>query len=53
LTNIKLKMSEDEITLFEKRWRELLEQALNPLFTSSKNQEKIFFDKNKYTRLYT
>lgn len=46
-------MSEDEITQFEKKWREINEQGLNPIFTSSRNGEKIIFDKTKYTRLYT
>lgn len=46
-------MSEDEVNQFEKRWKEIFDQALDPLFTYSKRKEKIFFDKNKYTRLYT
>lgn len=46
-------MSEDEITQFEKRWREISQEALNPLLISSKNREKIFFDKYRFTKLYT
>jgi len=46
-------MSEDEVNQFEKRWKEIYEQALNPLFQASKKNEKTFFDKNKFTRLYT
>ena len=46
-------MSEDEVNQFEKRWKEIHEQALDPLFSASKKREKIFFDKNKFTRLYT
>ncbi len=46
-------MSEDEVNQFEKRWKEIYDQALNPLFNASKNYENILFDKNKFTRLYT
>ncbi len=46
-------MSEDEVNQFEKRWIEISDQALDLLFTASKRREKIFFDKNKFTRLYT
>lgn len=45
-------MSEDEVNQFEKRWKEISEQALDPLFFASKRREKIFFDKNKFMRLY-
>ena len=46
-------MSEDEVNQFEKGWKEIYEQALDPLLSASKRREKIFFDKNIFTRLYT
>ncbi len=44
-------MRQDEITIFEEGWKEILEDGLIPLFESSKKQEIIFLDKNKFTKL--
>ena len=44
-------MSQDEITKFEEGWKEILEDGLTPIFESSRNQENIFLEKNKFLKL--
>jgi len=46
-------MREDEVNQFEKRWKEIYDKALNPLFSDSKKRTKSNFDKNLFTKLYT